>query len=63
MYNLVLMDVSSIGTARKRKLRELFSVATEADAAPNPTYKDGDASAASPPELSFLLDSDLLRYI
>ena len=59
----MLMAASSIGTARKRKLRELYSVATEADAAPNPIFKDGDATAASPPELSFLLDSDILRYV
>jgi len=58
----ILMAVSSIGTARKRKLRELFSIANEADAAPNLTSKDGDAVAAPLPELNFLLDSELLRY-
>jgi len=57
----ILTTASSIRTARKRKLRELYSVATDSNAAPNPTSGDGNATSTLPPELSFLLDSELLR--
>ncbi len=62
MRHLVLMIGSSIVTSRKRKLRELFAVATDIDATPTADLRDADAPPTTPGESKFLLDSDILRY-
>ncbi len=56
----LLMICSSIVTSRKRKLRELFAIATESQGIPNHSFDDPDATPATPAESQFLLDSDIL---
>ncbi|KAJ4292135.1 RNA polymerase II transcription elongation factor SpEAF [Collariella sp. IMI 366227] len=51
----------SIATSRKRKLRELWAVATDEDGIPSLDLTDADAPAATPAEEKFLVASDILR--
>ena len=53
----------SITTSRKRKLRELFAVATDEDGIPNHDFSDPDAPTTTPAEKTFLIESDILRYV
>jgi chromatin modification-related protein VID21 len=57
----VLTFCSAIVTSRKRKLRELFAVATEVDGVPNLDFSDPDAPATTQAEAKFLFDSDILQ--
>lgn len=59
----VLTTLSSIVTSRKRKLRELFAVATHADALPQDAFGTTDAPAPTPAEWNFLQASDILQYV
>ena len=52
---------SAIVTSRKRKLRELFAVATEVEGIPNFDFSNPDAPPATPAEAKFLFDSDILQ--
>ncbi|PHH88996.1 hypothetical protein CDD83_6787 [Cordyceps sp. RAO-2017] len=54
-------ECSAIVTSRKRKLRELFAVATQADALPDDGFSNPDAPAATPAEWQFLQASDILQ--
>ncbi len=58
---VVLMAGSSIVRSRKRKLRELYAVATDADAVANLNKFDIDAPPSTPAETKFLLDADILQ--
>ena len=60
----MLTIFSAIVSSRKRKLRELFAIATEADGIPNPNYDltDPDAPPTTAAEAQFLLECDILRY-
>lgn len=60
---MVLIISSSIVTSRKRKLRELFAVATSTDGIPNLDLRDPDAPPTAPAELKFLFESDILQYV
>jgi len=54
---------SSIVTSRKRKLRELFAVATENDGIPNFDFANPNAKPTTPAESQFLLQTDILQYV
>ncbi|KAB5558132.1 hypothetical protein GE09DRAFT_1058198 [Coniochaeta sp. 2T2.1] len=54
-------ECSAIVTSRKRKLRELFAVATEVDGIPNFDFADPDAPPTTQAEAKFLWDSDILQ--
>jgi hypothetical protein len=60
---LVLIVCRSIASSRKRKLRELFAVATDQDGIPNFDFSDPDAPTTTPAEEKFLNDCDILRYV
>jgi hypothetical protein len=60
---VVLTACSSIVSSRKRKLRELFAVATIEDGIPNFDFSDPDAPSTTPDEETFLNESDILRYV
>lgn len=49
--------------SRKRKLRELFAVATEEDGIPNHDFSNPDAPPITPAEAKFLIDTDILQYV
>lgn len=57
----VLTMCSAIVTSRKRKLRELFAVATQVEGIPNFDFTDPDAPPTNPAEAKFLLDCDILQ--
>jgi chromatin modification-related protein VID21 len=57
------MMCRSITRSRKRKLRELFAVATAADGLPNFSLEHPDTPPASAPEAKFLDASDILQYV
>ena len=59
----VLTPCSAIVTSRKRKLRELFAVATQVESLPNEAFANTDAPAPTPAENKFLHDSDILQYV
>ncbi len=59
----MLTACRSITTSRKRKLRELFAVATDEDGIPNHDFSDPDAPTTTPAEKTFLIESDILRYV
>ena len=59
----ILTCTSSIVLSRKRKLRELFAVATDQDGIPNFDFSNPDAPPATPAEAKFLIDSDILQYV
>ncbi|GKT46668.1 chromatin modification-related protein EAF1 [Colletotrichum spaethianum] len=56
---VVLIIFSSIVTSRKRKLRQLFAVATESDALPTNDFANPDAPPTSAAELQFLQTCDI----
>ena len=47
--------------SRKRKLRELFAVATDEDAIPNHDFSNPDAPPTTPAEAKFLIEYDILQ--
>lgn len=49
--------------SRKRKLRELYAVATEQDGLPNHDFSDPDAPPTTPAEAKFLIGCDILQYV
>lgn len=57
------MIFSSIVRSRKRKLRELYAVATDGDGALNLNKFDVDAPPSTTGETKFLLDTDILQYV
>ncbi len=63
MRSVVLTIRSSIVRSRKRKLRELFAVATEGDAIPNHNFADPNAPPTTPAESQFLIETDILQYV
>ncbi|KJZ77057.1 hypothetical protein HIM_03378 [Hirsutella minnesotensis 3608] len=54
-------ECSAIVTSRKRKLRELFAVATQIETLPDDGFANPDAPAATPAEWQFLQASDILQ--
>ncbi|KAK3313756.1 hypothetical protein B0H66DRAFT_643249 [Apodospora peruviana] len=54
-------ESSSIVVSRKRKLRELFAVATEEDGIPNHDFSNPDAPPTTTAEAKFLFESDILQ--
>ncbi|KAM4068164.1 myb-like DNA-binding domain-containing protein [Hirsutella rhossiliensis] len=54
-------ECSAIVTSRKRKLRELFAVASQVDPLPDDGFANPDAPAATPAEWQFLQASDILQ--
>jgi chromatin modification-related protein VID21 len=59
----VLTASSAIVTSRKRKLRELFAVATHPEGLPGDAFTNQDAPGPTPAENKFLQDSDFLQYV
>ena len=59
----VLISCRSIERSRKRKLRELFEVATVDDIASNDKPTDIDASPSTPALAKFFYNTDILRYV
>jgi chromatin modification-related protein VID21 len=59
----VLMGDSAITRSRKRKLRELFAVATAEDGIPTGVPTDPDAPPTSDTEARFLEGNDILQYV
>jgi hypothetical protein len=59
----VLTFSRAIVTSRKRKLRQLFLVATEADGLPSVDISNPDAPPATPAEILFLQGCDILQYV
>ncbi|KAG5913594.1 hypothetical protein E4U42_000995, partial [Claviceps africana] len=55
------IEHSAIVTSRKRKLRELFAVATHVDALPNDAFANPDAPAPTSAEWKFLQASDITQ--
>lgn len=51
---------SSIVRSRKRKLRELYALATDSNAALNTTTLDLDAPPSTPAEKNFIVETDIL---
>lgn len=60
---VVLTRRSAIVTSRKRKLRELFAVATQVEALPSHAFANPDAPAATQAEWQFLQANDILQYV
>ena len=54
---------SSIVQSRKRKLRELFLVATGDDGIPTLDFSDPDALPTTTAEAGFLFECDILQYV
>ncbi|KAJ9151730.1 chromatin modification-like protein vid21 [Pleurostoma richardsiae] len=52
---------SAIVTSRKRKLRELFAVATEVNGIPDHDFSNPDAPPTNPAEAKFLFECDILQ--
>jgi hypothetical protein len=63
VHKSVLTTCSSIASSRKRKLRELFAVATDHDGIPDYDFSDADAPWTTPAEEKFLNESDILQYV
>lgn len=59
----MLIASSSIVRSRKRKLRELYAVATDGDGALHLNKFDVDAPPSTTGETKFLLDTDILQYV
>ncbi|KAG6235738.1 hypothetical protein E4U25_004442 [Claviceps purpurea] len=55
------IEYSAIVTSRKRKLRELFTVATHADTLPTDAFANPDAPAPTSAEWKFLQASDIAQ--
>ena len=60
---VVLTPDSAIVTSRKRKLRELFAVATQTQPLPQQAHALSDAPAATTAEWQFLQTNDILQYV
>ena len=58
---LWLTPPSAIVTSRKRKLRELFAVATNAEPLPRDGFIKPDATEPTPAESQFLQANDILQ--
>ncbi|KAH8720813.1 Chromatin modification-related protein EAF1 [Beauveria bassiana] len=56
-------ECHAIVTSRKRKLRELFAVATQTQPLPQQAYALPDAPAATSAEWQFLQTNDILQYV
>ncbi|KAH7182761.1 uncharacterized protein B0J16DRAFT_153161 [Fusarium flagelliforme] len=54
-------ECSSIVTSRKRKLRELFAVATQSEGLPHPVLTNLDAPTTTPAEWQFLQANDIIQ--
>jgi hypothetical protein len=63
IYFGVLTSLSSIVTSRKRKLRELFAVATQSEGLPHPVLTNPDAPTTTPAEWQFLQANDIIQYV
>jgi chromatin modification-related protein VID21 len=59
----VLMPISAIVTSRKRKLRELFAVATHVGDLPDNGFANPDTQVTTPTEWQFQQASDILQYV
>src|SRR6478736_926194 len=59
----LLTCLSSIVTSRKRKLRELFAVATQSEGLPHPVLTNPDAPTTTPAEWQFLQANDIIQYV
>lgn len=59
----MLTPGSAIVTSRKRKLRQLFAVATHAESIPHDGFVKPDATPATPAENDFLLANDISQYV
>lgn len=59
----MLTVCSAIASSRKRKLRELFAVATHPNELPNYDLIDPDVHPTHPAEVRFLDDLDILKYV
>lgn len=59
----VLMLRSAITRSRKRKLRELFAVASAPEGIPTFTLGDPDAPPTNTAESKFLEGCDILQYV
>lgn len=59
----VLTGLSSIVTSRKRKLRELFAVATQSEGLPLPVLTNPDAPTTTTAEWKFLQANDIIQYV
>lgn len=59
----MLTSKSAIVTSRKRKLRELFAVATQTQPLPQQAHALPDAPAATTAEWQFLQTNDILQYV
>lgn len=59
----VLTAVSAIVTSRKRKLRELFAVATQVEGLPQDAFANPDAPATTAAEWQFLQTSEILQCV
>lgn len=59
----MLTPDSAIVTSRKRKLRELFAVATHVDPLPQDISANPDAPSATAAEWQFLQLNDILQYV
>ncbi|KAL2020360.1 hypothetical protein VTK56DRAFT_8489 [Thermocarpiscus australiensis] len=51
----------SIAQSRKRKLRELFAIATHEDGIPDYDFSNPDLPPATPAEAKFLIENDILQ--
>jgi len=63
VQQVVLTFCSSIVQTRKRKLRELYAVATGDDGIPNHDFSNPDAPPTTPAEEKFLFECDILQYV
>lgn len=59
----MLTCASSIVQSRKRKLRELFAVATDEDGIPTHDFANPDAPATTPAEEKFILGLDIFLCV
>lgn len=59
----VLTTCSAIIASRKRKLRELFAVATGADGQSCDGFTNPDAPPATPAEAHFLQANEIVQYV
>jgi chromatin modification-related protein VID21 len=57
----MLIRSSAIVTSRKRKLRELFAVATHAESLPRDGFTNPNATEPAPAESLFLQANDILQ--
>ena len=63
MIFVVLTPSSAIVTSRKRKLRELFAVATHADGQSHDAFANPDAPPSTPAEGHFLQANEIFQYV